>query len=89
MRGMVSLAQFPGQGQRQTPVTDEKGVYELIVRLSGPEAADVCEENVNLMAQHSRRSVMAPYEPDGPYGSSYAPGPLDAQLHTVERGLGA
>ena len=49
--GIFVLFRFPGQGQRDTPVTDAKGIVEVAMLLPGQQAARV-----------RRRAAEAPYK---------------------------
>ena len=43
---------FPGQGQRETPVTDARGIIEIIMLLPGRKAAQVRQKSADVIVRY-------------------------------------
>ena len=54
----MQYIQFPGQGQRETPVTDARGIVEIIMLLPGHHAARVRRQAAELLVQHLGGDVL-------------------------------
>ena len=52
MNDRIAYIQFPGQGQRETPVTDARGVAEVVMLLPGHHAARVRRQAAELLVRH-------------------------------------
>ena len=44
--------QFPGRGQRPTPVTDEEGLYQILMLLPGSNAAEFRSWEASILARY-------------------------------------
>ena len=43
---------FPGQGQRETPVTDARGIVEIVMLLPGKAAASVRKQAASILVRY-------------------------------------
>ena len=53
---------FPGRGQRKTPVTDAKGIVEIIMLLPGHHAAQVRRQAASLLCRYCTLQLRYSYE---------------------------
>lgn len=54
------LLKFPGRRQRDTAVTDARGIIEVIMLMGGAQAARVRRQAAELVVRHPRRKVKKP-----------------------------